>query len=92
MNMSEEPVTFGHMCDVVAEAWNEERNGPDMPAFTGREIWDFNLIAKFPAVYLPQLYDAAKAGHLTGLLLTDNTCAGIFIRGIDRKFNEDNDS
>ena len=87
--MSEEPITFQQMCEVIAEDWNREqedlKEGVTPHPFTWKEIWDFDLVEKFPALYIPQLYNAAKTQNLIGLLLTDNTCAGIFIRAIEKK-------
>lgn len=83
-----EQITYGQMCDVVAEDWNREQTEVTEERkldLTGKDIWEFDLIKEFPALYLPQLYDAAKTGNLLGLLLTDNTCAGMFMRYLSKR-------
>lgn len=66
------------MCEVIAEDWNKE--GKEQ--ITWQQIWDACSVKMFPAIYVPMMYDAAKTGNLIGLLLTDNTCARIFLKEI----------
>ena len=77
-----EKITYGEMCEVIAADWNKDEG--TYVKLTREQIWAFPLIKEFPALYVPMLYDAAKTGNLVGLLLTDNTCAKIFMRGIEK--------
>jgi len=78
-----EQITYGEMCRVIAEDWNKDT--PEESQLTWEEIWDFDLIKKFPALYTPMLYEAAKKGVLTGLVLTDEVCAGMFVRYLEKR-------
>lgn len=73
-------ITYGEMMQVIADDWNKE--GKDQ--ITGQEVWDALGKTEFPALWGGMMYDAAKNGHLVGLLLTDNTCAKIFYRILSR--------
>jgi|3_EtaG_2_1085321.scaffolds.fasta_scaffold00214_23 hypothetical protein len=81
---STEQITYREMCEAVAQDWNREqeaakgRGAKDIIFLTADDIWNFRLVQKFPALYVPRLYDAAKTGDLMGLILTDNTCAKMF--------------
>ena len=70
---------FSEMCQVIADDWNKE--GKDQ--ITGEEVWDALSKTEFPALWGSMMYEAAKNGHLIGLLLTDNTCARIFYRMVE---------
>jgi len=80
--MSDE-ITYGEMSQVIADDWNKE--GKEQ--ITAEEVWDGLGKTAFPALFGCMMYDAAKTGNLVGLLLTDNTCAKIFlvdILGVDK--------
>jgi len=72
------------MCEAIAQDWNREQLD-EKKHFTWSEIWSFPLITEFPALYVPQLYDAAKQKQLVGLLLTDSTCAKMFVQALEKK-------
>ena len=73
-------ITYGEMMQVIADDWNKE--GKDQ--ITSQEVWDALGKTEFPALWGGMMYDAAKNGHLVGLLLTDNICAKIFYRILSR--------
>lgn len=77
--MSDE-ITYGQMSQVIADDWNKE--GKDQ--ITGEEVWDALGKAEFPALWGSMMYEAAKTGNLVGLLLTNNDCARIFYRMLNR--------
>ena len=76
-------ITYDEMSQIIADDWNKE--GKEQ--ITGKEVWDGLSKSAFPALWIGMMYDAAKTGDLAGLLLTDNTCAKIFlvdILGVDK--------
>ena len=77
--MSDE-ITYGQMSQVIADDWNKE--GKDQ--ITGEEVWDALAKTGFPALWGSMMYEAAKTGNLVGLLLTNNDCARIFYRMLNR--------
>ena len=77
--MSDE-ITYGQMSQVIADDWNKE--GKDQ--ITGEEVWDALGKAEVPALWGSMMYEAAKTGNLVGLLLTNNDCARIFYRMLNR--------
>ncbi len=79
--MNKEKITYGEMCDFIAECWNESKSDIKL---TGEDIWAFNLVKKFPALYIPMMYNAAKI-DLVGFLLSDATCSKMFINCIWKK-------
>ena len=76
-------LTFKEMCVVIAEDWNKD--ALKSKQLTHEDIWKLDLVQEFPALYLPILYDAAKDGNLIGLIFTDNTCAGMFVRYLNER-------
>ena len=79
-------MTYIEMCQVIADDWNREQDlkGVNQIYLTAEDIWGFDLVSKFPALYIPMMYDAAKEEQLIGLLLSDNTCAGMFMRHLGK--------
>jgi len=83
-------MTYGDMCEVIAGDWNREQDiligeDNDPTYLTGKDVWDMDLVGQFPALYVPMLYEAAKEEQLIGLLLTDESCSGMFLRYLSRK-------
>jgi len=79
----EDKITYEEMSQVIADDWNKECKNK----VTGEEVWAALGKTTFPALWGSVMYEAAKNGHLIGLLLTDNTCARIFYRmveGVDK--------
>jgi len=77
----EKKITYGEMCDFIAECWNKSKSNVKL---TGTDIWNFHLVTQFPALYVPMMYDAAKI-DLVGFLLSNNTCAKMFMTCIEKK-------
>jgi hypothetical protein len=83
--MDDQPaVTWQQMCQTIADDWNREqlerKPKKDCIILTADDIWGFDLVGEFPAIYVPIMYDAAIKQDLLGLLITDNTVAGMFFR------------
>lgn len=74
-------ITYGEMSQIIADDWNKE--GKDQ--ITAEDVWDALCNTEFPALWGNIMYDAAKNGHLVGLLLTDNNCARIFYKILNKE-------
>lgn len=67
------------MCEVVTETFNSQQKNYKI---TWEDVWNAPSIRRFPNLYLPPMYRAAKNGTLDGLLLSEERYAKIFIREI----------
>lgn len=70
--------TYKEMCEVIAQDWNSNQR----EQITWEQIWNAPQIGRFPALYIPYMYEAAKEGHLLGLLMSNEDCCKIFLTQI----------
>lgn len=79
--MVEQNLTYLDMCQVITNDWNKEGK----TQITAQDLWEEVCSTRFPSLYCLQMYNAAETGNLIGLLLSDNTCAKIFCKILDKK-------
>ena len=68
-----EQITYLDACDFIAQAWNKESE----LKLTGEQVFD-KFSQHFPALHIGYLYEVAKDGHLSGMLMCEPTYAKAF--------------